>query len=75
MADTQWKSEKQRWTELNEEVNILTKQRKKLYNEVVNIQNPYNKEKQYVEWAAVENVLDIIIRSDIYQTVKEELGK
>tara|TARA_R110002012_G_scaffold78596_1_gene200188 strand:+ start:52 stop:441 length:390 start_codon:yes stop_codon:yes gene_type:complete len=41
-------------------------------NDVVRIKNPYSKEKQYQQWAAVENILYNIIRSKkIQQTISK----
>lgn len=46
----------------------------RLYDTVTKIKNPYSEEKQYQQWAAAENVLDIIIRSKSFQEVKQLLS-
>lgn len=46
----------QRYNEAIEAVNV-----------VLNIKNPYSREKEYEQWAAAENVIDDIIRNKKFQ--------
>lgn len=46
----------------------------RLYNTVSKLKNPYSREKQYQQWAAAENVLDIIIWSKSFQEIKQLLS-
>tara|TARA_R100000781_G_C4081320_1_gene127845 strand:+ start:1097 stop:1537 length:441 start_codon:yes stop_codon:yes gene_type:complete len=46
----------------------------RLYDTVTKIKNPYSEEKQYQQWAAAENVLDIIIRSKPFQEAEQLLS-